>query len=511
MNKDFHYYGTYVAARLAGYDFESAQTIAHAAQYVDDSVPAMLDRCCLEGLTPIPTSHSEAELKKASGGKAWNENFLDEIGRVWPVFHFLPGNLENKETYQGPLSDSGLEANWDYDDEAKEQFKLMCLPNSNLVKGIIDELIFGDSLTLHDVGIRMHVLADTWAHKYFSGVPAWFTNRSSDFKNLTAKLENPLEMPDWLFYNSFYYLGHACAGHWPDYPFLKYQYKPKWRNEKVTKDNPGDFLLAFKQLVEALRCIKANEEFKLDTYDGLKEGKNEEIIKQILDTQMHDQCDKWKRCIPDIEVDGKKLEIPADYDTELWLTQARRTNSDPKNTDYYKFNKAAIRHFDYVKNLLASKNVFIGGIPKERILRCKLKTLEGGKYISTVEMWGQAYPTLGNSPVTLELILPDKNLVTGMNVKIRTTEGNSSLGNHLYLGAWPLDCLYYYTRDYNIFNQKWSIEQDDKEKGSPVDFTKPIVIKNQAFKDAPYIAPDRKYLTTRSKKFYFTLEKVNVE
>ncbi|MGD9158105.1 MAG: hypothetical protein PVG39_06855 [Desulfobacteraceae bacterium] len=42
MNIDFHYYGTYVAARLAGYDFTSAQTIAHAAQYVDDSDEVML-------------------------------------------------------------------------------------------------------------------------------------------------------------------------------------------------------------------------------------------------------------------------------------------------------------------------------------------------------------------------------------------------------------------------------------------------------------------------------------
>jgi len=32
MNIDFHYYGTFVAARLAGYDTGQAQTIAHAAQ-----------------------------------------------------------------------------------------------------------------------------------------------------------------------------------------------------------------------------------------------------------------------------------------------------------------------------------------------------------------------------------------------------------------------------------------------------------------------------------------------
>lgn len=32
MNKDFHYYGTYVAGCLAGYIFLSAELITHAAQ-----------------------------------------------------------------------------------------------------------------------------------------------------------------------------------------------------------------------------------------------------------------------------------------------------------------------------------------------------------------------------------------------------------------------------------------------------------------------------------------------
>lgn len=42
MDKDFHYYGTYVAVRYAGYSTVEAQTIAHAAQYVDDSTHSRL-------------------------------------------------------------------------------------------------------------------------------------------------------------------------------------------------------------------------------------------------------------------------------------------------------------------------------------------------------------------------------------------------------------------------------------------------------------------------------------
>lgn len=36
MNKDFHYYATYLAALLAGFSKEETDIIAYAAQFVDD-------------------------------------------------------------------------------------------------------------------------------------------------------------------------------------------------------------------------------------------------------------------------------------------------------------------------------------------------------------------------------------------------------------------------------------------------------------------------------------------
>lgn len=142
MNKDFHYYGTYVAARLAGYDFSSAELIAHAAQYVDDSdVSKLKDEhgsYYINDFTPIPTVHTLLELGKHTLNMGWTEAFLDEVYRVWPVFHFLPGNFDAdgnyRKDYMGAQSDSGQQAVWEYDEEAKEQFKLMCLPDSILVK-----------------------------------------------------------------------------------------------------------------------------------------------------------------------------------------------------------------------------------------------------------------------------------------------------------------------------------------------------------------------------------------
>lgn len=506
MNHDFHYYGTYVAARLAGYDFESAETLAHAAQYVDDSIHVMLDKDCLKGLVPIPTSHSMSEFTSHDLGKGWTEDFLNETARVWPVFHFLPGNIDGKEKYMGPQSDKGLLANWMYDDEAKEQFKLMCLPNSTLVKEMVNDL--RKNSTLQKIGIRMHVLADTWAHMYFSGVPARFTNRASDFKNLTAKIKNPIETPDLLFYNSYFYLGHATAGNWPDFPYMRYKFRPQWDTEQRTKDNLVDYMLAIKQLTEALTCIRTNKDFKVESYAQLS-SENEAIIKEIFDTQVDDQSSSWKRHIPKIKVAGMGLKVPADYDANLWLTIAKKADEDKKkSTDYYQFNQAAIEHLSFVKNSLQTKGVYLDNIPQKRIVKCKIKTLDG-KYISTVEKKDYAYPTLGDTPVVVEIVLPVDKLLAGTIVKLRTSESRSSLGDHVYLGAWTSPWLYYYTRDFNLFNQKWCIEQEGKKAGSEIDFSKPVMIKNQSYLSKPFMAPiGKRYLTTKSKKYYFMLELV---
>ena len=509
MNKDFHYYGTYVAARLAGYGFEDAQKVAHTAQYVDDSVHAMLDANCLEGIkNPIPTSHSEREFDNNFSGKKWNESFLDETARVWPIFHFLPGNLREREKYEGPFTDEGL-LNWNYDDEAKEQFKLLCLPNSQLVKQMVSQLREDNSL--YAMGIAMHVLTDTWAHKYYSGVPAWFTNRSEEFKNLSSATKLEVSMPDWFAYNSFFYLGHASAGHWPDLPYMRYEYKCNWRKKTIIKDNPSDFMSAFKQMVEAIFKSKNGQSFDINKYYSL-DSTTEEIIKRIFETQENDQTQTWKRYIPEIKVYGKSLEVPVDYDANLWLKQAREiVKNDPakkKETDYYKFNLAAINHFNYINEQLHQSQIYLDTTPKERILRCKIK-VNNDEYISASK---DIYPSFGKTPVILELIFPNNNSFTvGTNVKIRTTETN--VGGKKYLGAWTdsLGVLYYYTKDYYLFNQKWSIEQGNKEAGSPIDFTQPVTIKNQAFKNEPYIKATsllrRKYFILTSSKQSFYLEK----
>lgn len=519
MNKDFHYYGTYVAARLAGYDFSSAELIAHAAQYVDDSdVSKLKDEhgsYYINDFTPIPTVHTLLELGKHTLNMGWTEAFLDEVYRVWPVFHFLPGNFDAdgnyRKDYMGAQSDSGQQAVWEYDEEAKEQFKLMCLPDSILVKKMVSDL--NSRSPLHEIGLRMHTLADTWAHTYYSGIPAWFNN------NVSEGGGNPW-LPNTPYYNSFTYLGHCRAGSFPDYPYKNFTFKIQWSRESIVKDNPSDFLKALKQMTEALSCIRTHRPFDVRRYADIGSA-NEAIITSILNTCQNDQSGTWKENIKKIKVGGKALEIPADYDPEKWVNAVKSTSGDIRETDYYKFNAAAVRHLHFVKTALAQERLFLDDIPQEHIIKCQIK-VDDSRYISPIiyKMGNDVvvahepapkddianeklpYASVGQNPVVLELVFPnDDTLKCGTNIKIRTTENNFDHPEYKYLGAWKWDTyLYYYTKDYYLFKQKWCIEQPGSTIGTPIDLSKPITLKNKHFTDKPYLQPydpSNNRLTTR--------------
>lgn len=503
MNKDFHYYGTYVAARLAGYDFKSAELLAYAAQYVDDSESSRLkdenQNYYVKDFTPVPTVQPVGELLK--NDMKWTEQYLDETYRVWPVFHFLPGNYDEngnyKKAYGGVLTDKGTLASWTYDAEAKEQYKLMCLPNSSLVKKMINDL--DNRSPLHEVGLRMHTLADTWAHMYYAGVAAWFINDVSEGGGAPYLRKMP-------YYNSFAFLGHGCCGHYPDYPYLNFTFKIQWSAEKITKNNTADFMLAIKQLVEAMKCIRESKPFDVDKYAQIDPAA-EAVINKVFKTHQDDQSGEWKKRIPEIKIKGVSLEVPADYNPDKWLKEAKEDLKNIKNTDYYKFNLAAVNHLHFVKNALSQDDIFLDNVPESRIVRCKAKS-QDNKYISNAEFDKYPYPVLGNNPALLEIILPnDQPLSAGTNVKIRTTETTASFKDMKYLGAWKTPSLYYYTKDYNLFKQKWSIEQSGKPEGSSIDMSHPVSVKNKEYLSKPFMAPyQTTYLTTKASDYLFNLE-----
>lgn len=523
MNLDFHYYATYIAARLVGYSKNEAETIAHAAQYVDDSTPSRVINKLLPNLSPVPTSHTTGELIK---GHDWSEAFYDEILRVWPVFHFLPGNYNEEgktiRSYNGVTEDKNDSSAWYYDDEAKEQFKLMCLPNSKLAESMINNL--NENSSLVEIGLRMHTLADTWAHMYYSGVPAWFTNGAADFETNDPRLNSVSyeNQPGSNYHNSLIYLGHTQSGHWPDYAFLSFSCKYPWMGRTFRKDNVTDYLCAIKQLMNALFCIKNKHPFNINReepyYDLSQE--NEEVIKNILsivtldktsiiDSTL-DQTNVWKANINRIKVNGVELGVPEDYKEDKWQKEAERVPvNQRKNTNYYIFNDAAIRHLNFVKSELEKRSIYLDNIPDKRIINVKLRNRDG-RFISFSE---DSYPTLStNTSVVLQLILPNNEpLKNGSIVEIRTTETANIQKDYRYLGAWAKRALHYYTKKNNPSCQKWKIEQDGVEVGRLINYAKPIQLLNIYYSNEPYMQPYNDdgvyYLTTDSNKYSFTIIK----
>jgi hypothetical protein len=391
MYKDFHYYGTYVAARYAGYAPNEAQIIAHAAQYVDDSIHSRLINKGEHGIDfqPIPTCHTTGELCWTTIGSGPS---ISELHQVWVPFHFLPGNYRSQalpdpnasiriRNYTGPQHDSGIFTSWNYDDRAKWEFKLQCLPGSPISTAMINEITDkykGQPHELHLIGLRMHVLADTAAHAYYAGTPAWHVNDAgAKVYDLTV---NPKQEVPWLptpggeqstpattiYYDSIFYLGHGRMGSLPDYPWIKYEYHPKWSSTPIVKDNPVEYLKVFRVMVTALKCIKEQKKFDSANLEPV-EQKYISAIDNIL-RQRHAfgldnfsmtgatdfRCGIWKKAI-----EGGLLGpvgMPEEYKEDAWYNSVKQTQSITQ-TDYYKFNKAAIIHLESVQRYLGKDGI----------------------------------------------------------------------------------------------------------------------------------------------------------
>lgn len=350
MNLDFHYYGTYSAAILAGYKHEEAKEIAYYAQFVDECSEALLKEQKVSNWDPLCVTVNSEEESAAQflNPLSYTREELIQLGGLWSAFHFLPGGMN------GPYNVGDLRG---------EEQSRMCLPNSLLVSKMMEQVKKDGSLPA--IGMAMHVLADTWAHTYFVGMPAKYVNdiegdvceiteQGARRKiNLWFRLgEDKLEENDFanmtglqIKERGICYLGHARVGHLPDYSFFKYTYKPVWKNgEEIIKDNPKDYMNAFCQMIRAMQYIRSKETiFKLEEYAKLGNVTETEVNK-ILTTRKLNTQDEWKTficdCLPNTEWQPECIEEFDKYKCFAEYEAAADKNSTPLN----QFLSAARRH-----------------------------------------------------------------------------------------------------------------------------------------------------------------------
>ncbi len=352
MQEDFHYYATYAAAYLSGYSHEESLAVAYSAQFVDCCTATFLMK--IKGPVSAATTQLTVELADARTDLIG----LQDITRIWASFHFLPYNLY---TELPKCSRRYL-----------KKYRLICNTNGALVTDTVKRAKDKD---LQACGVAMHVLADTWAHRYFAGTPSLVINNATDFYDLCQEMpirfsHNPIS-PDDVdkgYYintvlqneeNSIMNLGHGRAGHLPDYSFMRYQFMPSWGNyELIVKDNPADYYHAFCQMVYAMKYLHGDySDFKKDTYEEEIVLPWKKEIMTILTKRQISTARDWKSLGE--ELSGQTIE---EFDTSKYEQEYRTAGRSEKDGTFLgRFILAALSQKSMVTNKIYQSGNLLAG------------------------------------------------------------------------------------------------------------------------------------------------------
>ena len=358
MQLDFHYYATYCAACIAGYTPEESLQIAYSAQFVD---------CCSVTLlrkTGGPLSAATTQLQLEMMNEGSDISSIQNMTRIWASFHFLPGDLHAEKEKCGRRYLS--------------KYRLICNPNSSLLAETV-ELVRDRGLPA--AGLAMHILADTWAHRYFAGTPSLAINNTTryfyeivpegeSFKLRPIRFNHNPSSPDvpekGVYTNSLFQseensvmnLGHGRAGHLPDYSYARYIYMPAWGEYKeIIKDNPSDYFHAFCQMVYALKCLKEGKPFETERYDAEAIWPYKDDIIHILTKRQTDACSDWKALAE--KISGCSVE---DFDIEKYQKEYMDADESSRDETFLgQFFIAAMAQKSMVINRIFTSGSLIAG------------------------------------------------------------------------------------------------------------------------------------------------------
>ena len=368
MNSDFHYYATYCAAIIAGYTHDESLDIAYSDCFVDMCTRTLLSK--IKGPFSSATTQLNLELMDTPTDVVG----LQDITRIWASFHFLP-----KDLYAEPKQRCSK--------RYKNKYRLICGTNGAL---LADTVNLAKDKSLQAVGLAMHVLCDTWAHKTFAGTPSQVINGPynvfyeimPDGSEKQITFRHTASMPDDLDQcvytcslaagseNSIMNLGHGRAGHLPDYSFIKYKYLPAWGNyEEIVKDNPSDYRHAFCQMIYALKFLRGEySEFELEKYDfdAIKDLESE--IDTILRKRQLSSADDWKALGE--RLSGKEIEP---FDLEKYQPEYINASEDDKDDTFLgKFILASLAQKSMITNKIFRSGSKLAGYSietKRRLFR----------------------------------------------------------------------------------------------------------------------------------------------
>ncbi len=304
MQIDFHHAVTYVLARLANFSQQEAEIIAYSAQYVDDATESGV----------IEFDNGALFYHESSAHKMLDYRDFRELGtrNVWMPFHFLPGN-------------SGLEAHKDPGGSFIN--KLICRPNSPVAQDMVKACLANRQKPygLHQLGITMHVYADTWAHQGFAGVNH-IVNDANDLQSNNHKFDTGiLNKLVGYFIGDTYPLGHGPVLSYPDQPFLIWEYT-NGLGERIRRDNPKDYMQAVDYMFHVLTAHReGNANISFDNTEKLPNEDREQIkhlFTSLIDDDGEKRHQRWLKAIAKGTFSFGKETIHYDPNQKLWKMQA---------------------------------------------------------------------------------------------------------------------------------------------------------------------------------------------
>jgi hypothetical protein len=455
MDQDFHYYGTYYSAKTGGFNRDEATLIAKAANFIDffseQTYAAYWELVTDDTKSDSYNIVAQLEYPRYTyQGGLLGTGISPEDG-LWCSYHFTPGNYDcppntpSQEMIHGqPLASKlpefqirdttqGKSILKKYNPNTVEDLKygkllnrpqsalsrqllldaIECATNNDRLEAILNYAVGGQEILKNKedclnrfklilLGIRAHVIADTWAHQDFCGVSnvmntywdvnydpdSWkpsemgygrqsinYDDGKSGWKNKVLSSTSKLGNKNFeAVPNGSSYLGHGWMGHMPDFSFVKFGYKPCWASpHQVTqRDNRKEYLAAWLELTSLFNQANGNGKIVFDQAMQEQLHKAQQAIETPCKLEQEEwvagrkvSADAWKEIFE--EGPTSDIDVVAEPHENAVLNGliegTKRLDRYGKlyvnvNSDLYLFQIAADYHFHFVKSYLDTHNIY---------------------------------------------------------------------------------------------------------------------------------------------------------
>jgi len=262
MDFEFHYYITGIIAGRAGFSENDAKIIGYASQFVDDNdvILSVEDRKNDE----VYSNYISQTMDILKPKKA--------LMRIYPIFHFVPGNPEAESARRG---------------DGKMHI-LNTTPDNDVANELLSSAFKASpDIRPYRIGIATHAYVDTWAHQNFAGFNDSFN----------GSILNPI--PN---------VGHAEAKHHPDWV------SHRWEDDRLVEsdvDNNLRFISAAKRLFENYVNYLGSDV----SWDDLEEELLLTMGRSRRGDQLYGRDERLERY-------SKMAEWLPPYDEDVWFNEA---------------------------------------------------------------------------------------------------------------------------------------------------------------------------------------------